>query len=224
MSISSIIRNPLILHDEADLIYVPKTISLISRIPVFDLQKNILHYFYKNHIVSKRQREEKIITIPFRLLEEFDKIILNNGLYQGEHEFKLKFPNIMETIVNSERNIQNNNRSSENYIKIRESKLKEFYISVIFSLLQIKEEDCEISFLKLFKDPHEELLRFRINNDIGINLMNFSYKPLFNRLTLDNIIKLIKYILLEKQILFFSSIPSEIPIITESLLSLISPL
>lgn len=222
MSLSSIIRNPLVLNDDTDLIYVPKSISLISRIPVFDLQKTFLHYLYKNGILSKRQREEKIIHIPCQLFEEFDKIISNYGLFQGEYEFKMKFQSILDSLSPGTRS--NTNKKSANFIKVKESSLKEFYISMIFSLLQIKEEDCEISFLKLFKDPHEEMLRFRINNGIGINLTNFSYKPLFTRLTLDNIIKIIKYILLEKQILIFSSVPSEIPIITESLLSLISPL
>ena len=154
------------------------------------------------------------------MFEEFDKLIINNGLYQGEHEFKLKF----KTTMTSELNESNDKSNSTKVVKIKETNIKEFYISMIFSLLQIKEEDCEISFLKPFKDSHEELLRFRINSGIGISLTNFSYKPLFTRLTLDNIIKIIKYILLEKQLLFFSSFPAEIPIITESLLSLISPL
>ena len=219
MSISSIIRNPLILNDDTDLIYVPKAISLISRIPVFDLQKTFLHYIYKNHIISRREREDKVIYIPCRLFEQFDKIISTSGLFQGEYEFKIKFQSIRDSL-----SPELNEKKSSHCVKIKEHKLKEFYISMIFSLLQIKEEDCEISFLKLFKDPHEELLRFRINNGIGINLTNFSYKPLFTRLTLDNIIKIIKFILLEKQILIFSSAPAEIAIITESLLSLISPL
>lgn len=215
MSISSIIRNPLVLNDETDMIYVPKSISLISRIPVFELQKNLLHYFYKNHILSRRHQEEKIITIPNYLFQEYDNIIASFGLYQGEHEFKIKVQSKIDSLPAD---------CMKNSVKIKETKLKEFYISMIFSLFQIKEEDCEISFLKLFKDRNEELLRFRINNGIGINLANFSYKPLFTRLTLDNIIKIIKFILLEKQLLFFSSFPAEIPLITESLLSLISPL
>lgn len=203
------------MNDDADLIYVPKSIALISRIPVFDLQKNFLHYFYNHHILSKRRNSEKILRIPMYYFEEFDKIITKEGLYQGEFDFKTKFDEITDSLQNKDEKF---------HLIIKETKLKEFYISMIFSLLHIKEEDCEISFLKLFKDQNEELLRFRLSNGVGINLNNFSYKPLFTRLTLDNIIKIIKFILLEKQLLFFSSTPSEIPIITESLLSLISPL
>lgn len=195
---------------------MPKSIALISRIPVFDLQKNFLHYIYHHHIIAKRQKIEKSIQIPLYYLDQFDKIIQEEGLYQGEYDFKVKFNEIVES---------NKNMKNTKFITINETKIREFYISMIFSLLHIREDDCEISFLKLFKDnQNEELVRFRFNSGIGINLNNFSYKPLFTRLTLDNIIKIVKFILLEKQLLFFSSVPSEIPIITECLLSLISPL
>lgn len=195
---------------------MPKSIALISRIPFFDLQKNFLHYIYHHHIIEKRQKNEKLIQIPVFYFDQFDKIIKEEGLYQGEYDFKKQFNELVES---------NKNEKNNKYITIKETRIREFYISMIFSLLHIREDDCEISFLKLFKDnQNEELVRFRFNNGIGINLNNFSYKPLFTRLTLDNIIKIVKFILLEKQLLFFSSVPSEIPIITESLLSLISPL
>ena len=43
-----------------------------------------------------------------------------------------------------------------------------------------------------------------LNTEIGINLPNFSLKPLFSKLTLDNILRLVKYLLLEKKLLFIT--------------------
>jgi len=49
------------------------------------------------------------------------------------------------------------------------------------------------------------MLRFRLNTGMGINLTNFSFKPFFKKLQFESIIKICKYILLEKQIIFFSN-------------------
>ncbi|KRX08377.1 RNA 3'-terminal phosphate cyclase/enolpyruvate transferase, alpha/beta [Pseudocohnilembus persalinus] len=59
---------------------------------------------------------------------------------------------------------------------------------------------------------------------INLSPQNFSYKALYKRLKLVNIIKIIKYILLEKQIIFFCQNPGDIPSMTEALLSYITPL
>ena len=78
VSLNRLISNPLSLTNSATLILVPKSVSLISRLPIFDLQKSLLNKM----------------------------------------------------------------------LKICQQKIREFYISVMFSLLRLSEGDIEIAFIK----------------------------------------------------------------------------
>ena len=53
---------------------------------------------------------------------------------------------------------------------------------------------------------------------------NFSYNQLFNKLSVNNIIRLLEGILYEKQIVLFAENTSDIVLVCETILSLIQPL
>jgi hypothetical protein len=197
----------MVIDPEIDLIYVPKSICLISRLPVFDLQRQFLIHLYKSFIISKRDQKEKIINLSMST-KQANRLSLYSS-ESGEKRGRFSY------------NPDSPGTRSGQYVK--EQNLLEFYISMLFSLMPLEEEAKEKAFLKL-ESKDEEFLRFRLNNSIGLNLMNFSFKSLFKRLSLDNILKIIKFILLERQLIFFSSEPGEIANITESLLYLIAPL
>lgn len=179
--------------------------------PVFELQKQYLKYLYENLIEKPRQKKAQIIRIPTKYLERLDNLIENNKeCSKAEEKFHENFKRSYSL-----------EKSAINAISIKEKKLWEFYVSALFSLIDCADEDKEVSFLSF---ENKEMFRFRINNNVGLSLPDFSFKILFRRLSTGNIIKILKYILLESQIIFFANNTSEIVTITETLLSLISPL
>lgn len=192
VSLNRLISNPLSLTNSATLILVPKSVSLISRLPIFDLQKSLLNFFYSIFVENNRKNNKIPLKIPLNLIQNFDKLILSNGLFKGEKIFMQEFKNYWD--------------NSGKILKICKQKIREFYISVMFSLLRLSEGDIEIAFIGL-RERNMELFRLRINTEIGINLPNFSLKPLFSKLTLDNILRVVKYLLLEKKLLFITDKP-----------------
>lgn len=52
-------------------VYIPKSLSLISLTPLFDLQKQILLYFY-NNIILKNDSE---ISVPNYYFDKFEEIV-----------------------------------------------------------------------------------------------------------------------------------------------------
>jgi len=69
----------------------------------------------------------------------------------------------------------------------------EFYISVLFTLNRNIEMNTEIRVSKF--DVNDEILRFRTNDSEILAISNFTYRPMFSRLSLINIIKLVMCIL-----------------------------
>jgi hypothetical protein len=79
---------------------------------------------------------------------------------------------------------------------MKESSLREFYLSALFSLLDLSKGPCEQVILKLIKDEDEELLRTRVyNNMTATNLPIVSYKYLFLKLSAGNILKIFRAII-----------------------------
>ena len=85
-------------------------------------------------------------------------------------------------------------------------------------------ESKETILLKSYGDDDPELIRYRINQTVWINLNGYNFKSLFKKLTVINIMRMIQFILLERKIIIFSKNPGDIPNITETLLALISPM
>lgn len=102
----------------------------------------------------------------------------------------------------------------------------EFYISLIFNEMKLSNRNQELVYYKPFLNNSkiENFANYKITTRSSISLPNFSYKGLFRYLSIENIFLILKYILLEKQIILFSSRPGNIASVTESLLSLILPL
>ena len=112
--------------------------------------------------------------------------------------------------------------NSSEIVLIKEKSLLEFYISAFFSLLPISQDNQEICLMKL--QENDIFSKFRLNSGIGIYLTNCSFEPFAKKLTPILIKEILQNILLERQIIFFSSKPEEISLITEIFLTLITPL
>lgn len=201
------IANPLILDNSIELIYFPKAITLVSRIPVFDFQKEFLGNIYNKLIENKRSKLRNRINIPENMIENFESLVNISNPHSSEDIYTLNQQ--MMTLINS------------NSLIIEETKIWEFYISMMFSLMNCMDDDKEISYIGFDK---KEFIRFRIHNSVGLTVPDFSFKLLYRKLSTFNIVKVIKYMLLEGQIIFFAENPSDIVAVTEALLSLISPL
>ena len=222
--IQNLIKNPLKLNEHHDLIFVPKSLSIISSLPVFEAQDQILKYLYHNIIKPKRAKaHERIIKIPARFIAQFqelyEKCQKNNQEYQIDE--------LWQNVFHYDRNLVSkttNLISQENEISIKNTQLCEFYISAVFSLMNMTTKSKETILLKPYGDEDPELIRYRINQTMGINLTGYNFKILFKKLSLVNVMKIIKFILLERKIIIFSQNPGDIPNITETLLALISPM
>ena len=196
-------------------IFVPKSILVISETSCLDAQKQLLKFLNKTFVPSRLKDAcvdlEKYIRIPTRYIKDV------KSFEKSE----------LDSILGS----QDSPKEGELGPVIRESQLAEFYISAFYSLVPQKKylgESKERIILNLKdwtkgKIPDKELLRYRITKSVGIEIPTTSFKPLFKKLSAKNIVRILKSILLERQIIFFSSQPSEIPYITEALLSLIWP-
>jgi len=192
-------------------IFVPKSILVISETSCLDAQKQLLKFLNKTFVPSRLKDTcvdlEKYVRIPTRYIKN------------AKSE--------LDSILGG----QDSPKEGELGPVIRESQLAEFYISAFYSLAPQKKylgESKERIILALKdwtkgKVADKELLRYRITKSVGIEIPTTSFKALFKKLSAKNIVRILKSILLERQIIFFSSQPSEIPYVTEALLSLIWP-
>lgn len=266
--IKKIIENPFSLDPYIETLWLPKSISLISRLPVFELEKSLLKCFFW-------ERDQQI-SLDLTIKEKFDFFLSQpspdknreDGEWsRGEKRASKKKFGELKKIRKKEVEQERENSEAEKKIsqgkkkgngkendegqikeegkegykgdkeKIRREQEKkavrgwweeregesvnkiekernvknirrkrwvnEFYVSAIFSLLRLT-DDCDISFKGL---NNEELFRFRISDEIGIGQLSFSMKPLLSKLSLDNILKIVKFLLLEKRLLFVSKNP-----------------
>lgn len=102
----------------------------------------------------------------------------------------------------------------------------EFYISLLFSAFPLLPGNHEISIFRPDENNkvNSQFVKYNLSGRATFFVPNFSFKTLFRKLKIVNIIKIVKYIILEKQIIIFSSAPGETASLTEALLHLIFPL
>jgi len=185
----------------------------------------ILKYLYGDLLGTKdRDYCDKKIRIPTRYLWNLGCLIkdVQGGLSPGQEG---DIDRQSEKIFEYNRDLHFQGLGKEEEVIVHESQLKEFYFSAVFSLLEIPKKPMDKVVLKLhIEDENHEMIRYRIPKKNGLYLPETNYKVLLRRLSPKNIVRVFKYILLEKQIIFFSSRPEEIPYVTEAFLSLISPL
>jgi len=215
-----LVKYPYTMNDH-DLIYIPKSITLVSTIPSFDAQKQILYYFYDSLLKKDTTQPERSIRIPKKYIDQLETIISK----KKQEKSHVQIDDMWTQTFSYDRNLYLKGlKKNEEYI-IKETQLREFYISAMFSLLDLSKGPVERVVLKLHNDhPDEEFIRYRVNKSMGIDLPTTGYKSLFKKLSAKNLVKVFKAILLEKQIIFFSSQPGEIPYITEAFINLLSPL
>ena len=213
-------KYPYTMHDH-DLIYLPKSITLVSTIPCFDAQKQILYYLFDSMPKRDDTQPERNIRIPKKYVDQIENII-HKKKQDNSH---VDIDDMWAQTFSYDRNLYLKSHKKGEEYHIKETQLREFYISGVFSLLDFSNGPVERVVLKLHNEnPDEELVRYRINKAMGVDLPPIGYKPLFKKLSVKNVIKIFKSILLERQIIFFSSHPGEIPYITEAFISLLSPM
>ena len=192
---------------------------MISETPCLDSQKQILKLIHKSLPSTKGKDSfvdlEKYIRIPIKYIK---------------HAHSLLVPGLDSILISEEGKDPNSPAESELGPVVRESQLNEFYISAAYSLFNKSgSEYKERAILELRdwmreKGSEKEIFRYRVPKNIGIEIPTTSFKSLFKRLSAKNVVRLLKCIMLERQLIFFSSQPSEIPYITEALLSLLWPM
>ena len=219
-SLKDLVKYPYTMN-EHDLVYLPKSLSLISSLPCFDTQRQVLRHLY-NHMFAKSDNKgtKDDIKIPKRWLETMENVIIRqqNGkdtdfdeLWQKEYSDRKQL--YLKPVFN------------EDCYVLKEAQLKEFYISVMFSLMEVESDPFEKILVNSLKpDQEEQFARYRTPAVKGIDLPQVDYRYLFQRFSPENIMLIIKCLLLEKQMIFFSKSPGDIPIISEILISLFRPL
>ena len=96
----------------------------------------------------------------------------------------------------------------------------EFYLSLIFNYFI-----CDVDSLnEVLISSKDQLLRYRNYNEIGITIPNFTFQILMENIDPEQIMLLIRLILLERKIIFVKSDCNNNAMIIESLLQLICPL
>jgi len=218
-SLQDLIKYPYTMNDYS-LVYLPKSISLISPIPCFETQRQILKYLY---ISMFAKRQENLCTREIRIPKLFmDKFQTLATMHQGEHDFDEFWYNQCVSLQSSQKT-----NTSKDYYSIKESQLKEFYISVLFSLMEIDSFSMEKVLLQISsqdKSEETEFARYRVSNSKGNDLPPTDYRYLFQKISVENILQLFKCLIMERQIIIFSTSPGNIPEIGESLLGLLGPL
>ncbi len=215
ISLSRLIKNPLALnHKDLELIYVPKALCLISRMPIFDLQVQFLKLLQEKVLIPKRNRD-------FQKKNEENIAGFFSGFW---HKISRKIPEFFTNFIPFGPDLKIRTFKISMKKSIKETSLFEFYSSTLFTLLKISDQDQ----LKVYEDFNNEnpseILRFQMSNSPGLNLPSFDFWLLFEKLDIDNILKLFSCFLLEKQMIFFSNSSKELINICETMLSLINPL
>jgi len=217
-SLQDLIKYPYTMNDYS-LVYLPKSISLISPIACFETQRQILNYLYIS-MFAKRQENvcTREIRIPKFILDKFQTSVT---MHQGDHDFDEFWYNQCLSLQSSQKNL-----ATKDYYSIKESQLKEFYISVMFSLMEVESFSIEKVLLDVYQENSEEkeFARYRITNSKGNDLPSTDYRYLFQKISVENILQLFKCLIMERQIIIFSTTPGNIPYIGEALLGLLGPL
>mmetsp|Transcript_13049 Transcript_13049/g.11153 ORF Transcript_13049/g.11153 Transcript_13049/m.11153 type:complete len:241 (+) Transcript_13049:507-1229(+) len=222
------------------LIYIPKAITFISEMPVFEFQLSIANLFCDGFI--KKNKKERAVRISKKHIAQLESVLSRS---KGLGKDNLADQMWHKTFTYDRTVYQRNIIRDEEYL-IKESNLREFYMSTLFSVLDLSEgppermvhrltndEDPE-SAASAQKDPkkvqkdntdHDELCRYRVYKNVGVsNLPSVSFSTMFTKMSARMIVSVFEALLIEKSVVFFSKTPGEIPLITEAILALASPL
>ena len=187
--------------------------------------------------------KEQNLRIPYFYVDKFKNLLESHGKEKAELIWEDKFKDFRDEhqkLVHHRQQTlvapgQMDKHFEKDYL-LKESDLIEFYLSSFFTILPLSEEPNEYSIIRSIQnDSHQrsiedsdklynELFRYRITNSLAINLTNFSFHSLFNRLKLNDIVRLFRYVLMEKQLVIFSTNPRDIVYLCEALFSFINPM
>ncbi|EAR85037.2 DENN domain protein (macronuclear) [Tetrahymena thermophila SB210] len=198
-------------------VFIPKSYCLISRLNLLEVHKQFLAFIYKyvvhpqivqNSISQNSDLVYDSIKFSQTQIQNFEKYANNYGYREAQKVA-----------------INNNSELKEKgsiVFNVRE----EFVFNFLFSYLKTIKSRQNINQCKQFSLVLNGREIFTLRNCVNklFEIENFSYKPLFMKLSIQNIIDLIQSILLEKQIIIFSNNPSDIIHLCEALFTFIRPL
>lgn len=186
---------------DKNILFCQKALCLISQISLLDIQHQFLTFIFENIIKKKHFQFMPMKPLSTKISKSMIQEKVEGGFLE---KFNEKFP------------------ISDKDLEICECDHLEFFLSFFFYSLPTSSppEDYTVSVENI--TGNEEILKYHISKDQ--NLYEEYLQKLFKLMQLPNILKLIKFILLEKSIIVFSKSSNNIIAVTETLLSLISPL
>ena len=180
---------------------VPKSLCVISKRPIFSLQKQLLTLL-------------------------FQKVVLpsNSVSLQTLQQASVMHPRQNLVALSQQSSIERAKESGEQFARQR----LEFYLSVFFNHLYHNESidsNIEIEGKRPSKSLSvETYFRYRNTRSYGFILENYSFELLLQSLKPDKIIFLLTALLLERKILLIKEKFGDIAVIMESLVELLCPL
>ncbi|KAL4490317.1 hypothetical protein ABPG72_004356 [Tetrahymena utriculariae] len=198
-------------------VFIPKSYCLISRYNLLEVHKQFLAFIYKfvihpqivqNSISQSSDLVYDSIKFSQTQIQNFEKYANNYGYREAQKVA-----------------INNNSELKEKgsiVFNVREG----FVFNFLFSYLKTIKSRLNTYQSKQFSLVMNGREIFTLRNCVNklFEIENFSYKPLFMKLSIQNMIDLIQSILLEKQIIIFSNNPSDIIHLCEALFTFIRPL
>lgn len=180
---------------DKNIVFCPKVLCIVSKISILDIHQQILTFVFENLLKKKHMQFMPIKPIQTKI-------------------------NIIQS---QEKNDNINNIENCKELEICESEYLEFYLSFFYYCLPIHgpPEDYTV-IVEGLSEKTPPLMKYHISKEQ--NLYEKHFCTLFKKMQFPNILKLIKFILLEKSIIVFSKSPNDAIAITETLLSLIAPL
>jgi len=182
-------------------------------VSILGIHEQILTFFFENLLKPKHFQympiKSSAIGISKALFNHYQEYQKLHGKERGEALFFDKFNEL--------------NEAKTQEIMIFETDYIEFYMSFFYYCLPTYSppEDYSVVVEGLNKEKGL-LLKYNISKDQ--NLYENQFRTLFTKMQLPNILKLVKFCLLEKSIIIFSKKPNDAIAVTETLLSLINPL
>ncbi|KRW99318.1 hypothetical protein PPERSA_02430 [Pseudocohnilembus persalinus] len=200
-------------------IFLPKALCLISLKNILDSNRQFLIYLYRNIFAPSLTNSSANIKLSADLISHFTSILVKNkkNFQVADKEWHGCYQQIKNQIYKNKQ---------INYAIIRQKCLLEFFISLLFTdTAQYLNNECE--YLQIvgpnLKERENEIFRMYAKNQTYF-CDNFSFKPLFQRLSIGNILLFLQAIIQEKQIILFCSDVNDIVTVCESMMSLIYPL
>lgn len=162
--------------------------------------------------MSNKNTNDYTVQIPEYFVDQYKSLINKYKEKKAEVLWHDRFQEINQKYKNDNK-----------FININESKLLEFYLSFFFEIPYISDEYTLYRFSGIGRKEENDTLEYISNKNAEFDLNN--YRVLFKKFkNIENLFKLISFILLEKQIIVFGEDSNEVVSVLEAMLDLIQPM